>query len=283
MKIARMDDCDILEQAGDSNKNADARQRKQGEAQQRAKITMLGWDDTAQQYEWETRSSDHRAAAFYLDQFQRTGQRQAADREHSFQHGFAIDEDGISFGSAVDARGTAIGEQMPWVAIGVQPGGPGWKQQMEELFDAQLRPPQLRICSADHHTDISLLTFLRQVTRVPTASQCRGPAFEMQGFFQALAASSTFRPCLGREAQAKRALNEAGHPEPSQRHPRSLELYSGRGPLSKALQDHRWNVKFLDNDPKWVAESLTPKGALDPADYINLDFLDFAVGFFLGA
>lgn len=66
---------------------------------------------------------------------------------------------------------------------------------------------------------------------------------------------------------------------------RALSLYCGRAGIACALKKRGWIVKVLDIDRDQMVASCGPSGpdcdnGLEEEDMVNLDFLDFAVGFF---
>ena len=68
----------------------------------------------------------------YLEEFQKVEVREAADREHSLQRGFAIGE-----------LGNQLKQERAWFPVAVRPGGRGWGSQLEQLARAAIEPPEL--------------------------------------------------------------------------------------------------------------------------------------------
>ena len=172
----------------------------------------------------------------YLEEFQKVEVREAADREHSLQRGFAIGE-----------LGNQLKQERAWFPVAVRPGGRGWGSQLEQLARAAIEPPEL--CSVwyesrelPRQTEKSML--MDRVARHAERFKAKAPSG--LSWDDVIKRTGTLhRPAFleALRAEAARAHRDGRPYVEPQRQRRHLELYCGRAPLTVGLASRDWWYK----------------------------------------
>ena len=226
----------------------------------------------------------------YLDELRLVSVRDGADREHSLQRGFAIGE-----------NGNAFEQQRVWFPVAVRPDSAGWCSQLKQLAEASMLPPELSsvwyenpVTPRKTEKDMLIERVVRHAERYWAAPPSGLTWEEVERRIGTLDKRAYVDEQKAEKARAEREGRKYEEPQRQRRH---LELYCGRAPLTVGFARRGWWGKFLDNDRQWVEPTLAEKredGSDRPLaskhdrggvrlardDYIDLDFLDLAVGVF---